>query len=116
MLAGRATDTAIFAAIPLARGFDPGLTWHAGKIAECGTGSAEPRRRLDVLHVQLEKESFVVQPLADDLRCTPFSVASHQLHEVADPITLVEPGWTTDMRNVRYEAASERSVNGAVAW
>ena len=117
VLAGRATDTAIFAAIPLARGFDPGLTWHAGKIAECGTGSAEPRRRLDVLHVQLEKESFVVQPLADDLRCTPFSVAAHQLHEVADPFTLVEPGWTTDMRNVRYEAASDRSVrvSGSVA-
>jgi hypothetical protein len=110
VLAGRATDTAIFAAIPLARGFDPGLTWHAAKIAECGTGSAEPRRRLDVLHVQMEKESFVVQPLADDLRCTPFSVAAHQLHEVADPFTLVEPGWTTDMEHVRYEAATDRSV------
>jgi hypothetical protein len=117
VLAGRATDTAIFAAIPLARGFDPGLTWHAGKIAECGTGSAEPRRRLDVLHVEMEEDSFVVQPLADDLRCTPFSVAAHQLHEVADPFTLVEPGWTTDMRAVTYEAASDRSVRvtGSVA-
>lgn len=110
VLAGRATDTAIFSAIPLADGFDPGLVWHAGKIAECGTASAEPRRRLDVLHVELGEDSFVVEPIADDLACTPFSVAAHQLHEVADPFTLVEPGWIVDMSGARYEAASPRAV------
>jgi hypothetical protein len=110
VLGGRATDTAIFAAIPLARGFDPGLAWHAGKIAECGTASAEPRRRLDVLHVSMERESFVVQPLRDDIRCTPFSVAAHQLHEVADPFTLVEPGWIADLSGARYDAVSDRAV------
>jgi hypothetical protein len=117
VLAGRATDTAIFAAIPLARGLDPGLAWHAAKIAECGTASAEPKRRLDVLHIELGQDSFVVQPLADDIRCTPFSVGAHQLHEVADPFTLVEPGWITDMTAARYEAASERAVrvSGSVA-
>ena len=26
-----------FAAIPLSKGFDPGICWHAGKIAECGS-------------------------------------------------------------------------------
>src|SRR5205085_11568499 len=81
VLAGRATDTAIFAAIPLARGFDPGLCWHAAKIAECGSASAEPRRRLDVLHIEMGRESFVVEPLADDIRCTPFSVAAPQFDE-----------------------------------
>ena len=110
VLAGRATDTAIFAAIPLARGFDPGLCWHAAKIAECGSASAEPRRRLDVLHIEMGHDSFVVEPLADDLRCTPFSVAAHQLHEVADPFTLVEPGWITDMTNAQYTAKTDRSV------
>ncbi len=117
VLAGRATDTAIFSAIPLQRGFDPGLVWHAGKIAECGTASAEPRLRLDVLHVALGDDSFVVQPLRDEIRCTPFSVAAHQLHEVADPFTLVEPGWIIDMHGARYEAASDRAVrvSGSVA-
>jgi hypothetical protein len=110
VLAGRSTDTAIFAAIPLKRGFDPGLVWHAGKIAECGTSSAEPKRRLDVLHIEVGRDSFVCEPLADDLRCTPFSVAAHQLHEVADPFTLVEPGWIIDMTNAKYEANTDRSV------
>jgi hypothetical protein len=117
VLAGRATDTAIFAAIPLSQGFDPGLSWHAAKIAECGSSCAEPRRRLDVLHVEIGPDSFVVQPLRDDIRCTPFSVAAHQLHEVADPFTMVEPGWITDLRDVRYEPASDRAVrvSGATA-
>jgi hypothetical protein len=118
ILAGRATDTAIFAAIPLARGFDPGLVWHAAKIAECGTGATEPKRRLDVLHVEMRRDCFVVKPLADDIRCTPFSVSAHQLHEVADPFTMVEPGWTTDLSQVTYEVEDERStrVTGARAW
>lgn len=36
ILAGRSTDAAIFAAIPVAQGFPPGLCWHAAKIMECG--------------------------------------------------------------------------------
>jgi hypothetical protein len=117
VLAGRATDTAIFAAIPLSKGFDPGVAWHAGKIAECGSGAAEPRTRLDVLHLRLDEESFVVSPLRDDIRCTPFSVSSKQLHEVADPFTMVEPGWTTDLTNVTYAAETNSTVRvtGATA-
>lgn len=110
ILGGRATDTAIFSAIPLSRGYDPGLAWHAGKIAECGTSAAEPRTRLDVLHLTLEDDGFIVQPLRDDIRCTEFSVSSKQLHEVDDPFQLVEPGWTTDLHNVTYTAVSDRAV------
>jgi hypothetical protein len=110
VLAGRSTDTAIFAALPLAKGFDPGLAWHAGKIAECGTDAAVPKRRLDLLHVEVKSDSFVVEPLADDLRCTPFSVAAHMLHEVSDPYLMIEPGWRTDTRAATYEATSDRAV------
>lgn len=117
VLAGRTTDTAIFAAIPLSRGFPPGPVWHAAKVAECGTGAAEPRRRLDVLHIELEGDSFVAQPMAEDLRCTPFSVAGNQLHEVADPYTLIEPGWRIDLRETNYAAVTDRAtrVTGSAA-
>jgi hypothetical protein len=37
VLAGRCSDSALFAAIPLMQGFPPGLAWHAGKVSECGT-------------------------------------------------------------------------------
>ncbi|HEV2008362.1 MAG TPA: acyclic terpene utilization AtuA family protein, partial [Burkholderiales bacterium] len=36
IVAGRASDTAIFAAMPVMRGFPEGLAWHAAKILECG--------------------------------------------------------------------------------
>lgn len=110
VLAGRTTDTAIFAAIPLARGFTPGPVWHAAKVAECGTGAAEPRRRLDVLQITLEGDSFTAEPLADDLRCSPYSVAGNQLHEVADPYTQIEPGWRIDLSEVAYEEVSDRAT------
>jgi hypothetical protein len=115
ILGGRATDTAIFAAIPLREGFDPGLCWHAGKIAECGSSAAEPRTRLDVLHLRMEEDHFIVSPLRDDIRCTPFSVSSKQLHEVSDPFVMVEPGWTTDLAHVTYTAETDSSVRVAGA-
>src|SRR5258706_12913294 len=37
VLAGRCSDSPLFAAIPVMRGFPPGLAWHAGKVSECGT-------------------------------------------------------------------------------
>src|SRR5260370_2509234 len=37
VLAGRCSDSALFAAIPVMRGFPPGLAWHAGMGSECGT-------------------------------------------------------------------------------
>ena len=43
ILAGRASDTAIFAALPLLRGFPAGLAWHAGKILECGAAAVVNR-------------------------------------------------------------------------
>jgi hypothetical protein len=115
IVAGRATDTAIYAAIPLARGIDPAVAWHAAKIAECGTSAAEPRGRMDVLLLTLESDSFTVEPLRDEIRCTPMSVAAVQLHEVADPFRMIEPGWITDLSDVRYTAASDRRVHAAGA-
>lgn len=117
VLAGRSTDTAIFAAIPLMRGIDAGLAWHAGKIAECGSSAAEPRTRLDVLRVEVSNDGIEVEPLRDEIRCTPFSVASVQLHEVSDPFTLVEPGVIVDLTNAKYEAITDRRVRvtGGVA-
>ncbi|MFE9723364.1 acyclic terpene utilization AtuA family protein [Streptomyces sp. NPDC005794] len=45
ILAGRASDTALFAAVPHLKGADPGLTWHMAKTIECGAACAIPRPR-----------------------------------------------------------------------
>lgn len=117
VLAGRATDAAIFASQLISHGVAPGVAWHAGKIAECGSAAAEPRRPLDLLYLRAEQDAFEVHPLSDEVKCTRFSVASKQLHEVSDPFTFVEPGWTTDLSKAVYEPISDRAVkvSGATA-
>jgi hypothetical protein len=47
VLVGRCADAAIYAAIPLARGYDPGFVWNAAKIMECGSAVAANRRGQD---------------------------------------------------------------------
>jgi hypothetical protein len=109
VLAGRATDTAIFAALPLMRGISPSIAWHAAKIAECGGAIADPARN-DLLLVQLEEVSYDVAPMAEDSRCTPWSISAHQLYENSDPTTFVEPSGTIACGDVRYEQCGPKTV------
>jgi hypothetical protein len=108
VLAGRASDAALYAAIPLMRGFDPGPVWNAAKIAECGSAAAENRTGQDCLAVTFDDEGFILEPLDPALRCTPRSVAAHTLYETADPYRLVQPSGTLDAREARYVALDER--------
>lgn len=110
VVAGRASDTAIFAALPLLRGFPEGLAWHAGKILECGAAAVVNRRTPDCMFAWLRNDHFVVEAPDPALRCTPQSIASHSLYENADPFRLVECSGTLDLTESRYEALSERAV------
>jgi len=110
VLAGRASDTAIFAALPLMRGFPAGLAWHAAKILECGAAAVVNRKSPDCMFVWLRHDHFIVQAPDPQLRCTPQSIASHALYENADPFELVECSGTLELQDARYEAIDERTV------
>jgi hypothetical protein len=110
VVAGRCTDAAIFAALPIARGHDPAAAWHLGKILECGAAAVERRAAPDCMLGTLDGDGFVVEPLRADYRCTPQSVASHALYETADPFELVEPSGTLRLADARYDAVSDRAV------
>ena len=99
VLVGRCADAAIFAAIPLARGFDPGPVWNAAKIVECGAAAAENRSGQDSILCTLEDDGFILEPLDPELRCTPSSVAAHTMYETADPYRLIMPSGTLDARD-----------------
>jgi hypothetical protein len=109
VLAGRATDTALLAALPLMRGCPPGPTWHSAKIAECGALCTTDPRGGGVL-VTIDAEGFEVEPLSPDVRCTPDSVAAHMLYENADPFRMLEPGGTLDASGADYRALDNRRV------
>lgn len=109
VLAGRASDAAIFAAYPIAKGIAPEVAWHAGKTAECGAAAATPPK-LDCVHVRLNEDSFDIEAMDENLRCTPMSVAAFQLYESADPFRLIQPSGVLDTTDTRYEPISDRAV------
>ncbi len=110
VIAGRASDTAIFAAIPLARGFPAGMAWHAAKILECGAAAVVNRKTPDCMFAWVRPDHFVVEAPDPALRCTPQSIAAHSLYENADPFRLVECSGTLDLTDSNYEAVSARAV------
>ena len=110
IVGGRASDTTLFAAMPLARAFPEGPVWHAAKILECGAASVALRKSPDCMFATIRDDHFIVEPPSDELWCTPQSVASHTLYENADPFHLHESAGMLDTTDSVYEAVSERAV------
>jgi hypothetical protein len=110
IIAGRSSDCAIFAGIPIKMGVAPGIAWHAAKILECGAAAAVARPAPDSMLATLRADHFDLEPLDPALRCSPLSVAAHSLYENADPYRLIESSGTLDLSTARYEALDERRV------
>ena len=109
VLAGRTTDTAIIAALPLQRGEHAGGAWHGAKIAECGA-LCTTHQTSGVILVDFDAEGFTVEPCLAEARCTPDSVSAHMLYENADPFILHEPGGHLDVTRARYASLDQRRV------
>lgn len=110
VIAGRASDAAIYAAIPVHLGFDPGLAWHMGKIIECGAQVVEPREGQDCVLGTLYEDHFAIEPGHPDRRCTRTRVAAHTLYENPSPFLLKEPSGVLDTSNAVFEQINERTV------
>jgi hypothetical protein len=113
VLAGRTSDAAIFAAYPILHGAPAGLAWHAGKLLECAAACAEQRKYPDCLFAEIASDSFVVVPPNPDFRCTPVSVAAHNLYESPSPYEVREPSGTLDTSRCTYTPEGGRGVRVA---
>ena len=109
VLAGRCTDTALIAALPLMRGMPAGPSWHAGKIAECG-GLCTTGNGWGGVLVTVDGSGFEVESLDEATACTPRSVAAHMLYENADPFRMREPSGWLDVKGASYAALDSRRV------
>lgn len=109
ILAGRASDSALYAAVPVALGADPGLAWHAAKTLECGAACAVVPAA-DSMFATIRDDHFDIEPLDPEARCTPAGIAAHTLYENANPFLLTEPGGVIDTEAATYEALDERRV------
>ncbi len=109
IIAGRTTDTAIIAALPIARGCHSGGAWHGAKIGECGA-LATTNPNSGTILIEFDEKGFTVTPMSEDASATPYTVSAHMLYENSNPYQLYEPGGHLDVTEARYEAISNRSV------
>ncbi|MEC0202000.1 acyclic terpene utilization AtuA family protein [Paenibacillus lautus] len=110
IVCGRAYDPSPFAAIGIYHGKDPGLSYHLGKILECGALCAEPGTTKDSILGTISDDSFTVQSLNPNRTCSPTSVAAHTFYEKEHPYILHGPGFTLDLENCRFEEEEEGVV------
>lgn len=109
IIAGRTTDTAIIAALPLMQGLDAGAAWHGAKIGECGALCAT-NPQSGVVLIEFDDTGFTVIPMAETSRATPHTVSAHMLYENSDPFILFEPGGHLDVTDAKYVALDNRRV------
>ncbi|MBR0666043.1 DUF1446 domain-containing protein [Roseomonas hellenica] len=110
IIAGRACDDAVFAALPVLRGFDQGLALHCGKILECAGLSAIPYDLGEPMLGTIGRDAFVVEPGNAAHRCTTVSVAGHSLYERGDFEFQPGPGGVNDLSGTSFEQMDERRV------
>jgi hypothetical protein len=109
IIAGRTTDTAIIAALPLQNGNHAGAAWHGAKIGECGALCAT-NPQSGVILVDFDETGFTVTPMADGAKATPHTVSAHMLYENSDPFILFEPGGHLDVTRATYTAIDDVAV------
>jgi hypothetical protein len=92
LIAGRACDTAIFAALP--------------EIIECTSLCCKPAGR-DAILAELSLDGFTLESMNPALHATPASVAAHALYEQSDPFEVEEPSGTLRLADARYLAIDD---------
>uniref|UniRef100_UPI003568F9D0 acyclic terpene utilization AtuA family protein n=1 Tax=Phaeovulum sp. TaxID=2934796 RepID=UPI003568F9D0 len=109
VIAGRTTDTAIIAALPLSRGDHAGGAWHGAKVGECGA-IATTNPATGTIQIDFDASGFTFTPLGASARATPYTVSAHMLYENSDPFILHEPGGHLDVTGTQYQALNAREV------
>ena len=109
VIAGRTTDTAIIAALPIARGAHPGGAWHGAKIGECGALATTSPNSGTIL-IEFDEDGFTMAPMGAEARATPYTVSAHMLYENSNPYQLYEPGGHLDVTEATYTALDDRRV------
>lgn len=110
ILCGRAFDPAPFAAVCISRGHDKALSYHLGKILECGALCAQPGSAKDCIMGSIDESGFEVWPTNPGRACTPVSVAAHTFYEKSHPFVQRGPGIELDMEHCWFNRAGEARV------
>ncbi|MBU1107904.1 MAG: DUF1446 domain-containing protein [Candidatus Riflebacteria bacterium] len=102
VLTGRCYDPAVFAALPVMKGYDEGLALHMGKILECAAIASTPGSGADCALGILKKDSFILEALNPKRKFTCESAAAHTLYEKSDPYHLPGPGGAINLEDCSF--------------
>lgn len=110
IVAGRSSDSALFAAPAVRAGFPEAAAYYLGKVLECASFAAEPFMGKESILGTVTPEAVTVTAMHPRQRCTPASLASHAMYERADPFFERLPGGVLDMTHCRYEQQDEKTT------
>ncbi len=107
VLAGRAYDASLAAALPIMQGADPGIALHMG-IADCGLHAIVPAS-FDGMVSDVHRHHFDIAPADPAARSPAEVIANMTLYENSDPLRLPLPGGTLDVSDTTVEQVDERT-------
>jgi len=107
IICGRTYDPSVFAAVGIYHGMDYGLSYHLGKILECGALCAVPGTTKDSIVGTIYEDRFTVQSLNPIRKCTTNSVAAHTFYEKEHPYLLKGPGFLLDLSQCKFNELSD---------
>jgi hypothetical protein len=110
IVAGRACDTAIYAAPCIYEGYDEALSFHMAKIMECGAMCCEPVAAADVMQAYMSRDYFDLRPASPKRKCLVERAAAHTMYEQTNPYKIYEPDGVIDLEGSSFEQLDERTV------
>ena len=110
VIAGRSSDSCIFAAPAIRAGFPEAAAYYLGKVLECASFAAEPFMGKESIIGTVTPDAVSVTAMHPGQRCTVASVASHAMYERANPFFEHVAGGALDMTHCRYEQVDERTT------
>ncbi len=110
IIGGRSSDSALFAAPALLRGYSEDLAYFFGKVLECSSFCAEPYAGKETVIGEISHDDILVTPMLETQRCTISSVAGHAMYERSNPFEEYYAGGKLEMADCKYEQYDERTV------
>lgn len=110
IVCGRAYDPSPFAAVGIHAGFDAALSYHLGKVLECGALCCDPGTTKDCMMGVLYEDCFEVYPCDQNRSCSKLSVAAHTFYEKDHPYILHGPGIVMDLSGCSFDQVGKNRV------
>jgi hypothetical protein len=110
IIGGRSSDSAIFAAAALHKGYPEAQSYYLGKVLECASFCAEPYGAKETVMGEITADHVEVTAMSPSQRCTVASVAGHAMYERSNPFHEFVAGGMLDMTDCHYDQVANKTT------